>query len=251
MLKSDAFKPRSDRHGTEYLDEQELQMNVKHSMKEVRSSIRNAIKKNSAQLLNRILSAYTDQRPFSPELVGASSDKALKKMYDLGWTRSGFFDSAADEQVLHQAIARYHGYAVSTLILMNHLTKCDDRFLGLMASSPVTFLVPTLDIDLVWHSHQMLGRQYHEDCKKYITNYLRSDDKVEESKLANAFELTCRAWQARYDVPYMHCGCPVPGKRIGEKLAHLKHKFLGARAAGVPRPRADAEREGVHASERP
>jgi Glycine-rich domain-containing protein-like len=85
-------------------------------------------------------------------------------------------------------------------------------FLDLMSSSPNGFFVPTLDIDLAWHTHQLLSTQYNSDCKKYLSRYidqcvpfnlyvffltspLVSDDKVEEEKLASSFDVTCRAWQ--------------------------------------------------------
>lgn len=68
-----------------------------------------------------------------------------------------------------------------------------------------------------------------------------SDDKVEEDRLSSAFDITCRAWkvghpltslfvssftlflfrQDRFDVPYTHCGCPLPGETIGQKLSRL------------------------------
>jgi hypothetical protein len=33
-------------------------------------------------------------------------------------------------------------------------------------------VVPTLDIDLVWHSHQLSGPRYHKDCKTNIGRYV-------------------------------------------------------------------------------
>lgn len=46
------------------------------------------------------------------------------------------------------------------------------RFLDLMATSPSTFLVPTLDIDLAWHTHQLMGDKYHHDCMRYVNRYI-------------------------------------------------------------------------------
>lgn len=48
-----------------------------------------------------------------------------------------------------------------------------------------------------------------------------SDDKVEESRLASSFDLTCRAWKDRFGVEYTHCGCPLPGDTIGQRLSRL------------------------------
>src|SRR5437016_2340500 len=48
-----------------------------------------------------------------------------------------------------------------------------------------------------------------------------SDDKVEGLRLSSAFDITCRAWKERFKVQYTHCGCPVPGDSIGERLSKL------------------------------
>ncbi|KAG1766295.1 hypothetical protein EDD22DRAFT_750248, partial [Suillus occidentalis] len=79
-----------------------------------------------------------------------------------------------------------------------------------MAESPASFFVPTLDIDLGWHTHQLMASRYQNDCLSLVGRYVDHDDKVEEGQLATSFDLTCRAWNDRYHVPYMHCGCPLP-----------------------------------------
>ncbi|TFY79965.1 hypothetical protein EWM64_g4047 [Hericium alpestre] len=152
--------------------------------------------------LNRILSSYSDQRPFSVELVGAVLRQGtfVKKMQELGWTKPGYFDDQENSMAIVHAVVRYHA------------------FLDLMSSSTTSFFVPTLDIDLVWHTHQLFAVSYQVDCKKYVGRYIDHDDKVEETHLSNAFDLTCRAWNARFNVPYMHCGCPLPGDTVGQKL---------------------------------
>lgn len=71
-------------------------------------------------------------------------------MYNLGWTEPAMFTSEEDQAVLHHATARYHA------------------FLDLMAASPADFLVPTLDIDLIWHTHQLAGPRYLTDTKTYV-----------------------------------------------------------------------------------
>ncbi|KAG6845592.1 hypothetical protein H0H87_007271 [Tephrocybe sp. NHM501043] len=79
----------------------------------------------------------------------------IAKMQDLHWTSIGFFDAPEDKAILKHAIARYHS------------------FLDLMATSPTSFLVPTLDIDLVRHTHQMPGSKYdtHSTTKSRKTSY--------------------------------------------------------------------------------
>lgn len=61
-----------------------------------------------------------------------------------------------------------------------------------------------------------------------------SDDKVEEGFLSNALDLTCRAWQQRFGVSYMHCGCPLPGDTIGQKLSRLTSRFASSSSSSEP-----------------
>ena len=69
-----------------------------------------------------------------------------------------------------------------------------------MASSPDAFFVPTLDIDLAWHTHQLSGPKYNSDCLQLIGRFVDHNDKVEEVHLADAFDVTCRAWNVRPDL---------------------------------------------------
>ncbi|KAI6043661.1 hypothetical protein EDC04DRAFT_2951511 [Pisolithus marmoratus] len=152
------------------------------------------------KIVKRVFSAYTDDRMFSIDLVGAvlRQSSFTQKMYDLGWTAPRFFDSEEDAVVLKHCIARYKG------------------FLGLMTNSPGSFFVPTLDIDLAWHTHQLIAQRYDEECMELVGR----DDKVEEDKLATSFDVTCRAWQNQYGLPYIFCGCALPGETIGQRLGH-------------------------------
>ena len=56
------------------------------------------------------MSAYTDDRPFSLDLVGAVLRQCsfIDKMHNLKWTEPGRFGGADDTTVLAHAIARYH-----------------------------------------------------------------------------------------------------------------------------------------------
>ncbi|THG99278.1 hypothetical protein EW026_g3040 [Hermanssonia centrifuga] len=139
----------------------------------------NATMKSNQRRVRRMLSAYTDDRPFSIDLVGAVIRQCsfVDKMHLFGWTEPGYFDDKEDEAVLIHAITRYHA------------------FLDLMSSSVTSFFVPTLDIDLAWHTHQMMAETYQNNCAQYCKRYIDHDDKVEENHLATSFDITCRAWE--------------------------------------------------------
>ncbi|TFK46966.1 hypothetical protein OE88DRAFT_1637188 [Heliocybe sulcata] len=171
-------------------------------------------------LRRRIMSTYVDDRPFSVELVGAvlRQESFVDKMYNLGWTDPSYFASEGDELALQHAIARYHA------------------FLDLMASSSMAFFVPTLDIDLAWHTHQLFADQYAADCKKYVGRYVDHDDKIAESELSNAFDITCRAWKSRFGIAYAHCGCPLPGDTIGIRVSLLRNRTMAKLLSSSSRP---------------
>ncbi|SJL08357.1 uncharacterized protein ARMOST_11720 [Armillaria ostoyae] len=178
------------------------------------------------QLLSCIMSTYKDNKIFSLDLIGAvlRQGSFVDKMHKLGWTEEDFFSSSEDEVVLKHCTARYHA------------------FLDLMSSSPDGFFVPTLDIDLVWHTHQLTARQYSRDCLEYVHRFVDHDDKVAENRLSNAFDITCRAWQDRFGIPYTHCGCPLPGDTIGQRLSRLVSIHKQSRPTSrlvPPRDRSD------------
>ncbi|KAI0339604.1 hypothetical protein BDW22DRAFT_1335746 [Trametopsis cervina] len=184
--------------------------------------------------MKRVLVAYFDDKPYSIDLVGAviRQGSFIDKMSDFGWTMPGYFDDKEDEVVLVHSIARYHA------------------FMDLMSSSPGAFFVPTLDIDLSWHTHQLAYNKYHISCNKYIGRYIDHDDKVEESRLATSFDVTCRAWEKRYQLPYTYCGCPLPGDTVGQKLSRLKRRVVSnTDAQGLTPPRRPDALSATHASE--
>lgn len=76
------------------------------------------------------------------------------KMYNLAWTQPNFFAQPEDEVALQHAVARYHA------------------FLDLMTSSPASFFVPTLDIDLIWHTHQLMSDSYETHTMMYVQRFI-------------------------------------------------------------------------------
>ncbi|KAG6865062.1 hypothetical protein C0991_005381 [Blastosporella zonata] len=195
----------------------------KYDLDQMRLTIAARMRVRGGILITRIISAYQNDYMFSVELVGAvvRQGSFVKKMHELQWTQPHFFDSNEDEVALQHSIARYHA------------------FLDLMSASSASFYVPTLDIDLAWHTHQLLSDTYHNDCMTYVGRYIDHDDKVAEETLSSAFDLTCRAWKNRYNMPYTHCGCPLPGKTIGQRLSRLVNNYGAQKSYLIPPARED------------
>jgi len=107
----------------------------------------------------------------------------ISKVDGLGWTRY------PSESMLLQSIERY------------------GTFLDLMASGAVKSLVPTLDIDLVWHTHQLKGARYREDTQRLLGHVLDHNDNIPEGKLSVDFAATEAAWKTLKGSPYIQiCG---------------------------------------------
>ncbi|GAA6028907.1 hypothetical protein JCM8097_001499 [Rhodosporidiobolus ruineniae] len=153
---------------------------------------------------DHILSCYTRGERFSLDLAMAVLRQGtfIDKMHSLGWLDPTRFSD--DDATLHRCIARYHAFS------------------DLLASDR-TFCVPTLDIDLAWHTHQ-LKSAYKLDVMGHIGRFVDHDDKVSENTLADGFSSTAKAWRARFGVPYSTCGCHLPSAPP-PALSRLKTRF--------------------------
>lgn len=67
--------------------------------------------------------------------------------------------------------------------------------------------VPTLDIDLAWHTHQLSPSSYYVRTVTLRGRFLDHNDRVREDSLAEAFEFTCYAYQDTYGTVYSECMC--------------------------------------------
>jgi len=78
------------------------------------------------------------------------------------------------------------------------------KFIMLCCKYPEESIVPTKEIDAVWHQHILDTKAYTEFCKKYFGTYLHHDPSVgigsEESKkeLQELFERTDLLWQSEF-----------------------------------------------------
>ncbi|KAG8809141.1 hypothetical protein FRC17_003599 [Serendipita sp. 399] len=155
-------------------------------------------------------------------------------MVELGWTRPRRFDLIHESAPLVRSIARYHA------------------FLDLMAQYSNTFFVPTLDIDLAWHTHQLKSFHYRDDTLRFLGRFPNHDDSVDQLCLSKGYDITAQEWKRRFGVPYSVCGCvPDPDQesrmsRFASKIATIGRSKSSERVGGrggahpqVPNPRPD------------
>ena len=81
------------------------------------------------------------------------------------------------------------------------------RFFQLMTLVS-SMLVPTLDIDLVWHTHQLRGNLYFKACwNSKRASVIDHDDKIDLSRLDDGFERTSRLYRRSFGKEYLICLC--------------------------------------------
>ncbi|KAI0015495.1 hypothetical protein F4780DRAFT_773515 [Xylariomycetidae sp. FL0641] len=137
--------------------------------------------------VRKMMSRYWDNfSPFALDLSGAVFRQGIfvEKMYKIDWLRS---------PVARDTMARL-------------ITKYE-RFTKLMALHPTHVVVPTLDVDLAWHTHQLSPQQYYAHMYRKTSRFIDHDDKIDEDKLSNAFEWTSKAYQSEFGEVYSECTC--------------------------------------------
>lgn len=90
-----------------------------------------------------------------------------------------------------------------TEVGLQHAMEQYGRFLGLMKWHPGTMLVPTLAIDLLWHTHQMFPTRYAKETIALAGRFINHDDNMEEDKLSKDLAQTEAMWEQAYGVRYL------------------------------------------------
>ncbi|XP_057963215.1 glycine-rich domain-containing protein 1-like [Malania oleifera] len=122
---------------------------------------------------------------------------------------------------LEGAAARYKGFL--------HLIKRNRE------NSLKCFCVPTYDIDLIWHSHQLNPVSYCKDLTKVLGKVLEHDDtdsdRTKGKKLDVGFSETTKQWEETFGSRYWRAGamyrgsapsplpiCPCPSDFLSKKV---------------------------------
>ncbi|GJN86593.1 hypothetical protein PLIIFM63780_010174 [Purpureocillium lilacinum] len=108
----------------------------------------------------------------------------VAKMHSQLWLRS-----PALEGTLQRAVERY------------------EVFLELFALHPKQMLVPTLDIDLAWHTHQLSSARYRESTEERCGRFIDHDDKLPKSSLTKGMDRTAELYRAHTGREYSVCQC--------------------------------------------
>ncbi|KAF5666356.1 hypothetical protein FHETE_6240 [Fusarium heterosporum] len=82
-----------------------------------------------------------------------------------------------------------------------------EKYLQLLKLYPGKMLVPTLDIDLVWHTSQLSPTAYKASMKARCSRFINHDDKIGKHKLATGNDETQVLYRIRFGLEYSICLC--------------------------------------------
>ncbi|KAJ2985784.1 hypothetical protein NUW58_g5348 [Xylaria curta] len=137
--------------------------------------------------VRKMMSRYwNNTSPFALDLRGAVMRQGIftEKMYKMDW--------------LHSPAARE---------TMARLVNKYGRFTEIIRKTQTKTAVPTLDIDLAWHTHQLSPGIYYKWMCSKTGKFVDHDDKIDENKLTASFEWTSKLYQDIYGEVYSECTC--------------------------------------------
>ncbi|RFU74450.1 hypothetical protein TARUN_7775, partial [Trichoderma arundinaceum] len=167
---------------------------------------RHPVRREAKITTRKMMSRYWENfSPFALDLCGAVMRQGvfIDKMVKLDW--------------LHSPSAK---------TTMGRLITKYDRFVSIMKKHPHKMVVPTLDVDLAWHTHQLTPNDYYTYVVGKTGKFIDHDDKIEENVLGDAFEWTTKTYQELYGEVYSECTCwycetirDSQGSRLGKFLS--------------------------------
>ncbi|KAL6714165.1 hypothetical protein ACLMJK_008659 [Lecanora helva] len=137
--------------------------------------------------VRRMMSCYWENSsPFALDLVGAviRQGSFIEKMHSIDWIHSPALAST-----MKRLLIKY------------------DRYFKILKAHPKNTAVPTLDVDLAWHTHQLAPPTYYAHSLAMTHKFIDHDDKIEETKLSTAFEWTSKTYQKMFNELYSECTC--------------------------------------------
>ncbi|KAH6651357.1 hypothetical protein F5144DRAFT_589591 [Chaetomium tenue] len=160
---------------------------------------------------------------------------AIRKMMSRYWENFSIFALDLGGAVMRQGLFGekmckldwLHSPSVHST--MSRLLTKYERFLTIMSKNPKCLTVPTLDVDLAWHTHQLSPISYYRHTVNLAARFIDHDDKIAEHTLSKQFEWTSKMYQTMYGEVYSECTCwyceypPSTSAHISAHCAVLPH----------------------------
>lgn len=159
--------------------------------------------------------SFVNKTEMEPDLLEYLGNNISKPFIDT--TRIAAFTTPT-VKILSEAILRQVSFVdkmerqlwIRSPYIDGTLRRATDRyckFLKLLKLYPGTMLVPTLDIDLGWHTHQCSAARYENYTTTITGRYIDHDDKLGARFLVNGMEKTKQLFRIRFGQEYLVCCC--------------------------------------------
>jgi len=160
---------------------------------------------------------------------------ATRKMMSRYWTNPSIFALELGGAVVRQGVFVDKMYAIDWIHspaareTMDRVLGKYSRFMKLISAFPSRVGVPTLDVDLAWHTHQLSPKSYFDYTMSKAKKFIDHDDKIEEDTrkshlsasnlteygintdynhpVSKHFQWTSRVYEAEYGELYSECTC--------------------------------------------
>ncbi|KAH6633873.1 hypothetical protein B0J18DRAFT_975 [Chaetomium sp. MPI-SDFR-AT-0129] len=177
------------------------------SMEDVRQAIDAALaEKDSAKTIDKMTTGGRYRLP-------AASRVAVRKMMSRYWENCSMFALDLSGAVMRQGVFVEKMcqldwlHSPSARDTMARLLVKYRRFMGILTERPGNIAVPTLDVDLAWHTHQLDPTRYYAFTVNRGGRFIDHDDKIAENTLSEQFEWTSKVYQELYGEVYSECTC--------------------------------------------
>ncbi len=177
------------------------------TMNDVKELIEKAI--TDKTLIKRVNS----KSAFESGALRAAERLAIRKMMSRYWENPSIFALELGGAVIRQSVFvdKMHSldwlHSPASRDTMTRLIKKYERFIQIIAANPLQTAVPTLDVDLAWHTHQLSPRSYFDYTFTRCSKFIDHDDKMEEGALSAAFEWTSKIYEKYFQEVYSECTC--------------------------------------------
>ncbi|KAI8295103.1 Glycine-rich domain-containing protein 1 [Colletotrichum sp. SAR 10_98] len=131
------------------------------------------------------------KNPAGTVLFSYDLSAAINRQFDFStkMSRYAWLRSPTAEATLAQSVERYR------------------NFFHLIGAHPGTVMVPTLDIDLVWHTHQLAPLRYRAYSKKMAGRLIDHDDEISADRLQELSTDMQGLWREEFGTEYHACLC--------------------------------------------
>lgn len=184
------------------------------SMTDVKELIEKALKSTKS-----LIAAHTGAGIRRGHLLWKDERLAVRKMMAAYWDNHSQFSMDLSAAVIRQGMFVDKMHHLDWLHSPNALDICKrilvkyDRFFQIVASSTGQIAVPTLDVDLGWHTHQLSPQAYflyslkQTSKNKGTPRFVDHDDKIGQETLNESFEWTSKEYVKRFGEVYSECTC--------------------------------------------